>query len=81
LRRATTQEGFAGYAGNCVGGNIAGGSACFPQLFFCPIFRMVPYATPDRSLFICSSSTPPGPGVHGMCGHLAARVALDRAFR
>jgi phytoene dehydrogenase-like protein len=80
-RHVTTPAAFARYDENYVGGDIAGGSAAFPQLFFRPAFRLVPYATPDPRLFICSSSTPPGAGVHGMCGYLAARVALDRAFR
>jgi phytoene dehydrogenase-like protein len=75
-RHVTTPEAFARYDENYVGGDIAGGSAAFPQLFFRPTFRRVPYATPDRGLFICSSSTPPGGGVHGMCGFSAARVAL-----
>ena len=80
-RHVTTPAAFAQYDENYVGGDIAGGSAAFPQLFFRPALRLVPYATPDPGLFICSSSTPPGGGVHGMCGHLAARVALARAFR
>jgi len=80
-RHVTTPAAFALYDENYVGGDIAGGSAAFPQLFFRPTFRLVPYATPDPGLFICSSSTPPGAGVHGMCGYLAARVALARAFR
>ena len=80
-RHVTTPADFALHDENYVGGDIAGGSAAFPQLFFRPTFRLVPYATPDPRLFICSSSTPPGAGVHGMCGHLAARVALARAFR
>jgi phytoene dehydrogenase-like protein len=80
-RHVTTPAAFALYDENYVGGDIAGGSAAFPQLFFRPTFRLVPYATPDPRLFICSSSTPPGAGVHGMCGYRAARVALARAFR
>jgi phytoene dehydrogenase-like protein len=80
-RRVTTPAAFALHDENYVGGDIAGGSAAFPQLFFRPTFRLVPYATPNRGLFICSSSTPPGAGVHGMCGYLAARVALERALR
>jgi phytoene dehydrogenase-like protein len=40
----------------------------------------VPYATPDPAIFLCSAATPPGPGVHGMAGHLAAKVALRRVF-
>jgi phytoene dehydrogenase-like protein len=46
------------------------------QLFTRPMPRLNPYSTPAGGLYICSSSTPPGGGVHGMCGYLAARVAL-----
>jgi len=79
-RSATTPAGFEARNENYVGGDIAGGSAAFPQLLFRPTFRLPPYATPDPGLYICSSSTPPGAGVHGMCGHLAARVALRRVL-
>ena len=48
------------------------------QLFTRPTARLVPYATPARGVYICSSSTPPGGGVHGMCGYFAARAALRR---
>jgi hypothetical protein len=46
------------------------------QLFTRPTIQLVPYATPDKSVFICSSSTPPGGGVHGMSGYFAAQTAL-----
>lgn len=61
---------------NCVGGDIAGGRPDLRQLFARPAPRWTPYATPDPSLFICSAATPPGAGVHGMCGYHAARAAL-----
>ena len=80
-RHVTTPAAFTRYDENYVGGDIAGGSAAFPQLFFRPAIRLVPYTTPDPRIFICSSSTPPGGGVHGMCGHLAARAALQRVLR
>jgi phytoene dehydrogenase-like protein len=67
---------FARYNPNYVGGDINGGAQDFDQLFGRPAWRMVPYTTPERGLYICSSSTPPGGGVHGMCGYLAARAAL-----
>jgi phytoene dehydrogenase-like protein len=66
---------------NDVGGHIIGGVADLRQLFTRPVARLVPYATPDPSVFICSASTPPGAGVHGMCGYHAANAALARRFR
>ncbi len=63
---------------NLVGGDIAGGANTLAQLFARPAPRRIPYSTPLRGLYICSASTPPGAGVHGMCGHLAARAALVR---
>jgi phytoene dehydrogenase-like protein len=65
---------------NLVGGDIGGGEATLRQLFFRPALRPVPYATPAPDIFICSSSTPPGGGVHGMCGYHAARTALRQRF-
>jgi phytoene dehydrogenase-like protein len=65
---------------NLVGGDINGGEATLLQLFFRPTLRPIPYATPNPRLFICSSSTPPGGGVHGMGGYYAARLALLRRF-
>jgi phytoene dehydrogenase-like protein len=61
---------------NLVGGDINGGSSGGWQLFFRPTLRL--YSTPLPSLFLCSASTPPGGGVHGMCGYYAAKVALKR---
>jgi phytoene dehydrogenase-like protein len=62
---------------NNVGGDINGGIADLRQLFIRPTPRL--YATPNRQLYLCSASTPPGGGVHGMCGFYAARTALRRA--
>jgi phytoene dehydrogenase-like protein len=61
---------------NYVGGDINGGSAELRQLFARPVARLVPYRTPLEGVYLCSSSTPPGGGVHGMCGYHAARAAL-----
>ena len=63
---------------NLVGGAITGGSADIFQFFTRPVARRDPYATPNPRIFLCSSSTPPGGGVHGMCGHFAAQSALRR---
>jgi phytoene dehydrogenase-like protein len=68
------------YNPNCVGGDINGGVQDLRQLFTRPAIRALPYTTPDRSLYICSSSTPPGGGVHGIAGMLAAESALRRAY-
>jgi phytoene dehydrogenase-like protein len=61
---------------NIVGGDINGGLMDLRQLFFRPVRSLVPYRTPLKGLYLCSSSTPPGGGVHGMCGYSAALVAL-----
>jgi phytoene dehydrogenase-like protein len=63
---------------NLVGGDIGGGANTLGQLIARPALRRVPYATPITGLYLCSSSTPPGGGVHGMCGHLAAKAALRK---
>jgi phytoene dehydrogenase-like protein len=64
---------------NCIGGDINGGAADLHQWFLRPTWRL--YATPNRQIYICSSSTPPTGGVHGLCGYYAANTALRRAFR
>jgi phytoene dehydrogenase-like protein len=61
---------------NLIGGDITGGANTLRQVLARPVARWNPYATPNPRLFICSSSTPPGGGVHGMCGYWAARAAL-----
>lgn len=66
---------------NLVGGDINGGRQDITQLFTRPVARWSPYSTPDKSVYICSSSTPPGGGVHGMCGYHAARKAFHDHFR
>jgi phytoene dehydrogenase-like protein len=65
---------------NYVGGAITGGVADLAQFFTRPVARLDPYSTPNPRVFLCSASTPPGGGVHGMCGYFAARSAL-RALR
>lgn len=64
---------------NLVGGDIAAGVNDLRQLFARPTWRT--YSTPVRGLYVCSASTPPGVGVHGMCGYFAARRALTEVLR
>lgn len=66
---------------NDVGGDILGGLQDLRQFVTRPALRLDPYRTPDPRLFICSSSTPPGGGVHGLCGWYAARSALRGVLR
>jgi phytoene dehydrogenase-like protein len=61
---------------NYVGGDINGGLTDLRQLLARPAPRLVPYRTPRRGVYLCSSATPPGGGVHGLCGLLAAKVAI-----
>jgi phytoene dehydrogenase-like protein len=63
---------------NYLGGDINGGVQDLRQLYTRPLIRLNPYSTPLDGVYICSSSTPPGGGVHGMCGYWAARSALER---
>lgn len=65
---------------NCLGGDITGGALTMRQLVSRPALRWDPYRTPIRNVYLCSASTPPGPGVHGMCGVHAARSALRHSF-
>jgi phytoene dehydrogenase-like protein len=69
------------YDENYVGGDINGGFQDWRQLIFRPVPRLDPYGTGGRGIYLCSSSTPPGGGVHGMSGYLAARSALRRELR
>lgn len=76
-RHTLGTAGFEARNSNYVGGDINGGLQDLRQIFVRPVAGTRPYATPDRKIFICSSSTPPGGGVHGMCGFHAARAALE----
>ena len=69
------------YNPNYIGGDINGGIIDIGQLYTRPVVSLSPYHTSAKGLYICSSSTPPGGGVHGMCGYHAARVALRDEFR
>lgn len=77
-RHVTTPADYGRYNGNYVRGDISGGAHDGLQLFARPMLRAVPYTTPALDLFICSASTPPGGGVHGMSGYHAAGAALKR---
>jgi len=66
---------------NLVGGDIGGGAADLRQLVARPVLSLSPYSTPIDGVFLCSASTPPGIGVHGMCGYHAARAALKTLRR
>ncbi len=68
---------FEQHNANLVGGDIGGGAANLGQLFLRPTASL--YRTPLDGIYLCSASTPPGPGVHGMCGYFAAEAAL-KAF-
>jgi phytoene dehydrogenase-like protein len=65
---------------NYIGGDINGGAGTLSQLFTRPVAKIDPYAMPTRGFYICSASTPPGGGVHGMCGYHAAKSAFEREF-
>jgi phytoene dehydrogenase-like protein len=65
---------------NYVGGDIAAGALDLRQILFRPAARRNPYGTGIAGVYLCSSSTPPGPGVHGRCGELAALSALRERF-
>jgi phytoene dehydrogenase-like protein len=69
------------YNPNYIGGDINGGILDIGQLFTRPALRVSPYRTSAKGIYICSSSTPPGGGVHGMCGYHAAKTALNDVFK
>jgi phytoene dehydrogenase-like protein len=75
-RHVTRPSAFEAYNPNYVGGDIAGGAHGGMQLIFRPTVAARSYVTPDPTMFLCSASTPPGAGVHGMCGWHAADRAL-----
>jgi phytoene dehydrogenase-like protein len=75
-RAAMSPSELERYNPNYIGGDISGGAHDGLQLLARPTLSWMPYATPAKGIFICSSSTPPGAGVHGMCGFHAAQAAL-----
>lgn len=80
-RHVTRPADFEALNPNYVGGAVTGGSADVRQLFTRPVARFDPYTTPNRRLYLCSASTPPGGGVHGMGGYWAARTVASRLHR
>jgi phytoene dehydrogenase-like protein len=68
------------YNPNYVGGDIGGGALTITQLYTRPVVKLIPYRTSKKNIYICSASTPPGGGVHGMCGYHAAITALRDHF-
>ena len=79
-RHTRTAAGHEAYNPNYVGGDIGGGLATLPQVIARPTLARDPYRTAIPGVYLCSSSTPPGGGVHGMGGHRAALSALRHAF-
>jgi phytoene dehydrogenase-like protein len=75
-RHALSPQDFEDYNSNYIGGDINGGVQDLGQLFTRPTLQLNPYATPLKGIYLCSSSTPPGGGVHGMCGYHASMAAL-----
>jgi phytoene dehydrogenase-like protein len=80
-RHTLSPAGLEHRDANLVGGDINGGVQDLWQQYTRPVIRPVPYTTPLSNTYICSSSTPPGGGVHGMSGYFAAEAALKRSFR
>ena len=79
-KHVMTPAALQEYNANYIGGDINGGVQDFRQTFARPLLRWNPYSTPVKGLYLCSASTPPGGGVHGMCGYHAARSALRQVF-
>ena len=75
-KHTVNTQTFYQYNPNYLGGAITGGAADITQLFTRPVARLNPYTTPNAKILICSAATPPGGGVHGMCGYWAARSIL-----
>jgi phytoene dehydrogenase-like protein len=80
-RHVMNTSDFENYNPNYVGGDINGGMFNLTQIFTRPALRLSPYRTSAKNIYICSASTPPGGGVHGICGYYAARQALKDTFK
>ena len=79
-RSVMSPSDMQAYNANYVGGDIGGGANTLRQLFARPVSAFAPYRTPIDGVYLCSASTPPGAGVHGMCGHWAAIDALKKTI-
>lgn len=79
-RHIMTTANYQAYNANYIGGDINGGIQDLPQLLMRPTPRLNPYSTPVKGVYLCSASTPPGGGVHGMCGYHAAHSVLKAVF-
>jgi phytoene dehydrogenase-like protein len=77
-RHAMNCADYERYNPNLIGGDIVGGMTDWTQLLTRPVVRGKPHTTPNPAIYLCSASTPPGGGVHGMCGYWAAREALGQ---
>jgi phytoene dehydrogenase-like protein len=80
-RRTMNTQEVEAYNPNYIGGDINGGIIDITQLYTRPVISLSPYKTSAKGIYVCSSSTPPGGGVHGMCGYHAAKQALADLFR
>jgi phytoene dehydrogenase-like protein len=80
-RHVTPPMGLEAYNANYVGGDIAAGAPDLLQVLFRPIIAVDPYRTGAEGIYLCSASTPPGGGVHGLCGWWAAQSALKQLGR
>jgi len=80
-RSVMTPADLESYNANYIGGDINGGAQDLRQLFTRPVARANPYSTPHGEIYLCSASTPPGGGVHGMCGYFCARSILRGPLR
>jgi phytoene dehydrogenase-like protein len=79
-RHTRNTVAYETYNPNIIGGDISGGANILQQVMARPFLRLDPYATPNKRLYLASSSTPPGGGVHGMCGYWAAQSAMKRVL-
>ena len=79
-RHVMNTKDMEAYNSNYIGGDINGGAPTISQLFTRPVLKLSPYRTSAKGVYVCSSATPPGGGVHGICGYYAARRALKDMF-